>query len=244
WCGTVGPTVVEQSLLAADAQNTDSLAIITWNTHVGAGDIGALVSDLRSGAVTDGVPVRDFVLLRQEVYRTGGEIPGLLYHVGVPGRIAPLPPTGKRIEVVQSARDAALNIFYVRTMRNGARLLPLEDRGNAILSTIRLHDLNAIELPLERQRRVAARGAARSHSNRADVLSKGLRSRGLQAAVAARRCAWFARRRCSVQRRARTAQLQCACPWAAAVQCAQALLRDRVIPGSPRPCDTPPAAAA
>jgi endonuclease/exonuclease/phosphatase (EEP) superfamily protein YafD len=42
-------------------------------------------------------------------------------------------------------------------MRNGAEML--EDRGNAIVSTEPLSDLFALELPFERQRRVAA-GAA------------------------------------------------------------------------------------
>ena len=40
-------------------------------------------------------------------------------------------------------------------MRNGEPGVTSEDRGNAILSTLPLSDLTAIELPLERQRRVA-----------------------------------------------------------------------------------------
>jgi endonuclease/exonuclease/phosphatase family metal-dependent hydrolase len=40
-------------------------------------------------------------------------------------------------------------------MRNGIPALSSEDRGNAILSTLPLEDLSAIELPFERQRRVA-----------------------------------------------------------------------------------------
>jgi endonuclease/exonuclease/phosphatase family metal-dependent hydrolase len=40
-------------------------------------------------------------------------------------------------------------------MRNGGPLTSDEDRGNAILSTLPLTDLAAIELPFERQRRVA-----------------------------------------------------------------------------------------
>jgi endonuclease/exonuclease/phosphatase family metal-dependent hydrolase len=40
-------------------------------------------------------------------------------------------------------------------MRNGAPLATDEDRGNAIVSTAPLADVTAIELPLERQRRVA-----------------------------------------------------------------------------------------
>jgi endonuclease/exonuclease/phosphatase family metal-dependent hydrolase len=43
-------------------------------------------------------------------------------------------------------------------MRNGAPGRTDEDRGNAILSTVPLRDVTAIELPLERQRRVAIAG--------------------------------------------------------------------------------------
>jgi endonuclease/exonuclease/phosphatase family metal-dependent hydrolase len=45
-----------------------------------------------------------------------------------------------------------LSLLYVPSMRNGAAA---EDRGNAILSSIALGNPEAIELPLERQRRVA-----------------------------------------------------------------------------------------
>jgi endonuclease/exonuclease/phosphatase family metal-dependent hydrolase len=40
-------------------------------------------------------------------------------------------------------------------MRNGPSAVPAEDRGNAILSTLPLSDPVAVELPLERERRVA-----------------------------------------------------------------------------------------
>src|SRR5207249_9938072 len=87
--------------------------------------------------------------------RARGEIPDSLFGVGVPRRILVQPPKGKRVDVVASADDVALNIFYAPSMRNGAQRLPREDRGNAILSTLHLHNLEAIELPLETQRRVA-----------------------------------------------------------------------------------------
>ena len=52
-------------------------------------------------------------------------------------------------------RRLKLAAFYVPSMRNGEPGVTTEDRGNAILSTLPLSDLTAIELPLERQRRVA-----------------------------------------------------------------------------------------
>ena len=41
------------------------LAVVTWNTHAGSGDLPRLLADLGSGRLT-GAPVRDYVLLLQE----------------------------------------------------------------------------------------------------------------------------------------------------------------------------------
>jgi endonuclease/exonuclease/phosphatase family metal-dependent hydrolase len=46
--------------------------------------------------------------------------------------------------------------MYVPSMRNGIDAIDPEDRGNAIVSTLPLHDAAVVELPLEHQRRVAA----------------------------------------------------------------------------------------
>jgi endonuclease/exonuclease/phosphatase family metal-dependent hydrolase len=62
-----------------------------------------------------------------------------------------------RGEIGSVARRLGLSVFYVPSMRNGApsiEHLP-SDRGNAILSTLPLSNPHAIELPGERQRRVA-----------------------------------------------------------------------------------------
>ena len=62
-----------------------------------------------------------------------------------------------RMGVVELARREGLHLLYVPSMRNGRPRdgRASEDRGTAILSTLPLDDLAAIELPLERQRRVA-----------------------------------------------------------------------------------------
>jgi endonuclease/exonuclease/phosphatase family metal-dependent hydrolase len=60
-----------------------------------------------------------------------------------------------RTDVVSVARTLNLSLYYVPSMRNGPPGSASEDRGNAILSTEPLADLGAIELPFERQRRVA-----------------------------------------------------------------------------------------
>jgi endonuclease/exonuclease/phosphatase family metal-dependent hydrolase len=62
-----------------------------------------------------------------------------------------------RFDIVELARRERLALFYAPSMRNGrtaAAALP-EDRGNAILSTLPLSDPVVLELPYERQRRVA-----------------------------------------------------------------------------------------
>jgi endonuclease/exonuclease/phosphatase family metal-dependent hydrolase len=154
WCSPVGgPVVLRED--GEDAASLDSIAIVSWNVHVGGGDVSRLVDELRAGGLSGGRPVRDFVLLLQEVHRESADLPPS--SIGrVPGRVEEYPPTGERLDVVALARRQGLTLFYVPSMRNGrvdgGRA---EDRGNAILSTLPLSDLEAIELPREAQRRVA-----------------------------------------------------------------------------------------
>src|SRR5439155_5701261 len=113
-----------------------------------------------SGTLT-GQPVGSFVLLLQEAYRSGADVPSK-----PSGRTswasAQRPPHagGTRDDIVTIARRLKLAAFYVPSMRNGAPGATEEDRGNAILSTLPLSELTAIELPLERQRRVALEATA------------------------------------------------------------------------------------
>jgi endonuclease/exonuclease/phosphatase family metal-dependent hydrolase len=74
----------------------------------------------------------------------------------VPRAIIERPPGGDRRDIRSIAARTGLHLFYAPAMRNGAgRTAPAEDRGMAILSTLPLDDLHVIELPFERQRRVA-----------------------------------------------------------------------------------------
>jgi endonuclease/exonuclease/phosphatase family metal-dependent hydrolase len=123
--------------------------------RAGAGDVLALIRELESGELT-GWPVRDFALLLQEAYRSSPEVPrggdaGLTTRISIP------PPSGVRIDVQEVAARAGLHAFYAPSMPNGAPREggPAEDRGNAILSTLPLVELSALELPFEAQRRVA-----------------------------------------------------------------------------------------
>jgi endonuclease/exonuclease/phosphatase family metal-dependent hydrolase len=134
------------------------LAIISWNVHVGGGDIEDVVSRLRRGEFTGGDTVSDFVLLLQEAYREGGDVPAQ-FPAGspLPRPIIERPPGGIRLDIRSIAGHLGLHLFYAPAMRNNSirRLASPEDRGLAILSTLPLGDLQVIELPFERQRRIA-----------------------------------------------------------------------------------------
>jgi endonuclease/exonuclease/phosphatase family metal-dependent hydrolase len=164
WCGTVGPMVIEHTVnpeRRAEAQphtsHADEIAVVSWNVHVGGGDVISLIEQLRDGRWSDGRPITHFVLLLQEVVRTGSSVPALIgSDPPVPGRIGPSPPNGARMDVTDLAERFGLSLFYAPSMRNGRGGTDgNEDRGNAILATLPLSDLLVIELPFERQRRVA-----------------------------------------------------------------------------------------
>jgi endonuclease/exonuclease/phosphatase family metal-dependent hydrolase len=158
WCETVGAALIQSSPAAASPVGTDEVAIATWNAHLGGGDLRKLVGDLRKPA-KPGAPPRHVVLLLQEVFRQG-RVPVLTRGTGrVPARIAPASPTGSRDDIVTLAKSLGLAVAYVPSMRNGH---VQEDRGSAILSTLPLDDVDAIELPFERQRRVTVAATIRS----------------------------------------------------------------------------------
>ncbi len=155
WCAAVGPAVVAPAAPGAPAV-LDSLAVLSWNVHVGGGDVLGFVGDLRRGEFTAGRPVDDFIILLQEAHHAGPMIPDEVSDKIVPRRIVDAPPTGERIDIVEASRILGLHLFYVPSMRNGptgSTPVP-EDRGNAILSTIPLRNLKAMELPFEFYRRV------------------------------------------------------------------------------------------
>jgi endonuclease/exonuclease/phosphatase family metal-dependent hydrolase len=157
WCAGVGPVVLDAPAIPLASHAADSVLVITWNVRVGGGDIAAFVTDLRRGRLNGGVAVDHFVLLIQEAYRAGGAVPALQPGARTAGRIAAVPPDGERADIVTTAAELGLHVFYVPSMRNGAAGIDShEDRGNAILSTLPLSDPAAIELPYEAQRRVVA----------------------------------------------------------------------------------------
>ena len=174
WCRTVARPVVRGlptgSLEAAN--RVDSVAILTWNTYLGGGDVVAfLAEELRFtcdptsipsnrvslNAPRDREPPFHFVLLLQEVYRQSATLPEAPPGPTIPWRIEPVPPPGGLRDILEVAERCGLALLYVPSARNGSsgpeRLQ--EDKGNAILSTLPLSDLAAIELPFEASRKVA-----------------------------------------------------------------------------------------
>ncbi|HXW05111.1 MAG TPA: endonuclease/exonuclease/phosphatase family protein [Vicinamibacterales bacterium] len=149
WSSAVGPPVLARHARAA-VSASDTLVVASWNTALGHGDVDALFADLRRE-----YPASPIVLLLQEVYRGGPEVPAVLEPAAVVAKR--LGGRGDRParEVEAAAARLELDLYYVPSMRNGPPPASDEDRGNAILSTLPLQDLTAIELPFERQRRVA-----------------------------------------------------------------------------------------
>jgi len=150
WRRSVGPPIFTAASGGPPAPS-GTLTLVSWNTALGAGDVERLVADVRRQAA-DG-PI---VLLLQEVYRGGPEVPTVLgRRDAFASRLSGLRSDGRRDEVESIASALGMSAYYVPSMRNGSPLLSDEDRGNAILSNLPLSGLSAFELPFERQRRVA-----------------------------------------------------------------------------------------
>lgn len=165
----MGTPVVHEPPAAVAPAAGPRIAVVSWNVHVGGGDIAALTSDLRSGRLTGGAPL-PFVLLLQEAFRANGDVPVWQRGHPAPTRIAPAPPSGRRLSTPELGARLSLHLVYVPSMRNGeGRRHAREDRGSAILSTIPLRDPHAIELPFERQRRVAVAARLAGVAEAADL---------------------------------------------------------------------------
>ncbi|MCY3547397.1 MAG: hypothetical protein OXH49_11015 [Gemmatimonadetes bacterium] len=129
------------------------LAVAVWNARVGGGALRTFWEQLPTGAPT--------VLLLQEVFAKGAGMPEPSGDARWAARIADCPSEEDRVDIVTFAREAGLSLLYVPSMRNGGpdggvpEDGPPEDRGCAILANVPLEQPRAIELPFERQRRVA-----------------------------------------------------------------------------------------
>ena len=68
WSAGVGPPSYRSE--TSDRTFYGPFAVVSWNTHVGAGDVDTLVADLRRASSPE--PVTDFVLLLQEAIARAG----------------------------------------------------------------------------------------------------------------------------------------------------------------------------
>jgi endonuclease/exonuclease/phosphatase family metal-dependent hydrolase len=185
WSSVVGPPVVLQR--DEPAPPTDTLVLVTWNVALGSGDVEQLIADVRQAN-----PGSALVLLLQEVFREGPEVPTTMRpRASFAGRLGGKLSDGSREEVETLAERCGLNLYYVPSMRNGSPSVSTEDRGNAILSTLPLDELTAIELPFERQRRVAVAATTAGRSTRGTPWRIRFVSAHLDNRVGARRL-WFA----------------------------------------------------
>ena len=173
WRTAVGPVRV------ADATGVSGLngplRIVAWNAQVGGGAIRRLWEHL---AVADGADPLQTVLLLQEVFATGSDLPGVADGGAWASRITGTPQGEDRTDIVSFAREASLSLIYVPSMRSGGPDGgPPEDRGNAILANVPLSAGCAIELPFERQRRVAVAAEVAVAGHRVALCSVHLENR-------------------------------------------------------------------
>lgn len=191
WRRAVGPAWFGQARAAsgasADAGRGGPLVVASWNARTGGGALLAFWDRLVNEA--GGGPV---VALLQEVFSAGAHVPAAgsrreRQECDWAERIAEHPPRGEpRTDIVSFARRMGLSLLYVPSMRNGApagngrhRADPEvpEDRGNAVLANVPLCAPAAVELPFERQRRVAVVARARFGSERFGACSVHLDNR-------------------------------------------------------------------
>lgn len=149
WRASVGPPLVRASSTVAPS-SADEITVVSWNTALGAGDVVEFVTQLQRERKD-----RPLVLLLQEVYRRGDSVPrtfarNALFASRLGGALA----GGVATDIDSIAAELGMTAYYVPSMRNGGGKFD-EDRGNAILANVAIANLEAIELPFERQRRVA-----------------------------------------------------------------------------------------
>jgi endonuclease/exonuclease/phosphatase family metal-dependent hydrolase len=170
WCLAVGPVARHDPPVPAVADDRP-LVIVSWNMAVGAGNLADLVNDVRT-AESDGGAPHHLVLLIQEAYRAGDVPARCPPHSGVTKRLGPRRDAASD-DIIQLARRLGMYAAYAPSMRNGTDCTesPYEDRGNAILSTLPLTDVVAIELPFAQQRRVAIAATVNDGTRALGVMS-------------------------------------------------------------------------
>ncbi len=184
WRAAVGPARignpgfghVPPSRAPPDRSPRRPLTVAAWNAGVGAGAIRALWDHLCGG---HGAPAGPTVLLLQEVFATGPHLPAAAPPATWAKRITGVSASEPRTDIVSFAREVGLSLVYVPSMRNGGPDQgPPEDRGSAVLANVPLASPRAIELPFERQRRVAVAASVTLDDHTIDLCSVHLENRG------------------------------------------------------------------
>lgn len=163
WCSTVGPPVVDVAPSGDFPEwraGTD-LDVVAWNTAVGAGDLLSFLDvelglDCSRSRPVMRAGARPFVLLLQEVWRRSDALPRVEGGDSIPWTLGPDLPEGS-LDIVGTAERCGLALVYVPSSRNGPDddRRPMEDRGNAILTTLPFNAPIAFDLPHEGGRKVA-----------------------------------------------------------------------------------------
>src|SRR5262245_34026906 len=150
---TVGPPVMFAPAEPRPfADQKGRLIVVNWNVHAGHGDIEELIDKISGAEQANGFGKPEFVLLLQESFRQGNDIP-VSTGIKVPRRIAPPDPN---VDIEDIAGKLGWWMLYAPSMRNGnSDGEKAEDRGNAVLSSLPLGGVEAVELPFGVQRRVA-----------------------------------------------------------------------------------------
>ena len=132
--------------------------VLCWNLAIGLGRLGDVLAALRAGAFGGAATQanRPLVILAQEAYRCDDTVPGAHASQHHGGSLA----RATRTSIIDIAEQHRLSLRYSPSMRNG---IHASDRGNAIMSTVRLGDAHAFLLPYVRQRRVVVTAQIAGH---------------------------------------------------------------------------------
>jgi endonuclease/exonuclease/phosphatase family metal-dependent hydrolase len=160
------------SLISADA-------LVAGSRVAGAGQVRSTATGpIGAHASPEARPAdRPLVILLQEAFRSGASVPDAAASGHHGGRLA----GAARVDIVELAERHGLSLRYSPSMRNGRHA---SDRGNAVLSTARLADAQALLLPYVRQRRVVVSATLEGHP-RLRFVSAHLDTHGRSSAVAA-----------------------------------------------------------
>jgi endonuclease/exonuclease/phosphatase family metal-dependent hydrolase len=151
WCDAVGPAISFSPDEQISRKPGARILVVNWNVAVGKARIEELIRILSAEEVRKGYPEPSFVLLLEETFRRGADVPRQFpTRAKVPRRID---HSSNAQDIQQLARHLQWWMFYAPSMRNGRQ--DAEDRGNAILSSLPMEGFMAVELPFQYQRRVA-----------------------------------------------------------------------------------------